>query len=303
MVTRVLSKQGLLILENRNYALLQAAILALLPFTAWLSVAVVMLVTLRKGAQEGAVVLLAAMMSQLAVELVSMATTTALINTLLTFLPSFLVAYTLRLTISWQAVSIVFLGQILTIFLIIHIVSPDFIIQQYLSIRDALKEMHPETAFFKLVDHQVAGKEELLANYMLGIQGVALVITSLLPLMLARALQSSLFYPGGLRSELLQFRSNWLGLTLLLISFCSACKENLIAVNLLPAMLFYFLLTGLSLSCSVLKNKKKFYSCLLLLTPLIIMPLVAVPIYVIIGCLDSLFNFRMYLTLDVDKKI
>lgn len=49
----LLRKQGHFLLENDHYALLYIAILALIPFATWLSVAIVALITLRKGWVSG----------------------------------------------------------------------------------------------------------------------------------------------------------------------------------------------------------------------------------------------------------
>ena len=51
-----LQKQGKFLLENKQYAILYASLLAILPYTVWLSVAIIALITLRKGWRDGLVV-------------------------------------------------------------------------------------------------------------------------------------------------------------------------------------------------------------------------------------------------------
>jgi len=66
--------------------------------------------------------------------------------------------------------------------------------------------------------------------------------------------------------------------------------------------MFYFLLAGLSLGFSVLARKTLMGSLLLLVVPLVLLPFVMLPVYVIFGSLDSLFNFRLYLPTGAGKR-
>ena len=65
-------------------------------------------------------------------------------------------------------------------------------------------------------------------------------------------------------------------------------------MSLLPLFLFYFLLAGLSLSFKILEKQKPMRATVLLLAALFLLPLVMLPVYVIFGLLDSVFNFRLY---------
>ena len=53
----VIRKQGYVLLENSRHAMLHAVALSLLPYTAWISVTIIALITLRKGWQQGFVIL------------------------------------------------------------------------------------------------------------------------------------------------------------------------------------------------------------------------------------------------------
>ena len=77
----------------------------------------------------------------------------------------------------------------------------------------------------------------------------------------------------------------------------------LIAMNLLPLLMMYFLLSGLSLGLTILASKKSLYAFVMLLLPLILLPYVMFPAYMVFGSLDSLFNFRLYLQKKIDTKI
>ena len=142
----------------------------------------------------------------------------------------------------------------------------------------------------------------MLANYLLGVQAVGVMLSSILSLALARFVQSQVYYPGGFKQEIFNLRGDKVGLVLLLAMMFAANQGNVIAIDVLPALLFYFLLAGLSLGLNVLAMKKPLGSMVLLIAPPLLLPFVMLPAYVIIGSLDSLFNFRLYLPAGVGKR-
>ena len=118
-----------------------------------------------------------------------------------------------------------------------------------------------------------------------------------------RSLQSKLFYPGEFRREMLAFRGDKIGLLLLVCMFIAANQHNVIAISLLPILMFYFLLAGLSLSFNVLAKQRPLSLMILLIASLMVLPFIMLPVYVIFGSLDSLFNLRLYLPSDAGKTI
>src|SRR5437879_6398072 len=93
------------LLDNKQQAILFAVIFSVLPFASWLSVALVSLVTLRKGAKSGFDVMLPALVVHSVPLMMLVPLESAVINTLITYIPCFLAALTLRKTISWQSVA------------------------------------------------------------------------------------------------------------------------------------------------------------------------------------------------------
>ena len=296
-------KQGQSLLENKRHAILHAMILALLPYTAWLSVAVVALVTLRKGWRDGALLLVLAMLAYLAVSLYSITSTMALLNVLLTFVPTYLAACALRLTTSWRAVAAVYFLQVTVIVLFLQWLMPEFIMAQFLFMQTALREIQGDSALLMLFNNKAGLNQMVIANYLLGLQAIAVVLSAALSLMLARSVQAQLFYPGEFRKEMLTFRGDKVALLLLVGAFIAANQHNTIAISLLPVLMFYFLLAGLSLSFNVLAKHRPVSSMVLLIASLLILPFIMLPVYVIFGSLDSLFNFRLYLPSDAGKTI
>ncbi len=302
-VSEFIRSQGTSLLENKRHALLSVVFLALLPYTAWLSVAIVALVTLRKGWRAGGWLLCWGIMSQIVSSLVYISVSMALVNALLTFIPCYLAAYVLHLTISWRAVAGVFFLQAVVVMLLVQSLMPDFIMAQYLYLQAALREIQSESALLAIINDKTSLNPMILASYLLGLQAIGLVVSAGMSLVLARAVQSQLFYPGGFKREALAFRADKVGFLLLVVVFIAAHYQSVFAMCLLPMLVFYFFLAGLSLSFNVLSKQKPWRSLFLLLVTLVLLPFVMLPVYVIFGSLDSLFNLRLYLPSDAGKII
>lgn len=285
--------------------MLHAMVLALLPYTAWLSVAIVALVTLRKSWREGALLLLPAMTAYFAFALTTTTTSTpfAIVNSLLVFLPTFLAACTLRLTVSWRAVAGVFFLQVFLVLFVLRWLMPEFITAQFLFLQAALREMQGDDALLALINNKTGLSQAVLASFSIGLQAVGVVLSAVLSLILARQVQSKLFYPGEFRLEMLAFRADRAEFCILIGMFIAAYQQNILAMSLLPLLLFYFFLAGLSLSFNVLAKQRPMSSIILLIASLLLLPFVMLPVYVIFGSIDSLFNLRLYLCSDAGKTI
>lgn len=293
-VNGFIGRQGQRLLDNKRYAMLMAVLLATIPYTAWVSLAVISLVTLRKGWREGALLLMPALTAYLACMLASNSSHVAIVDTLLTFIPCYLATCVLGLTASWRAVASMFFLLVALCAIILQIWMPDFIAAQYQFLMAAIREVHPDV-LSKFVIDTGGQNQQILSNLLLGLQFVSLVLSAISPVLLARSMQSQLFWPGEFQREMLMFRGNKVGLFILVIMLIAANQSKVIAINLLPILIAYFLLAGLSLSVHVLAKKKMGVALLLLITPLFLVPFVMLPVYVILGSLDSLFNLRLYL--------
>ena len=296
-------KQSQYLLENNRHAMLHAIVLALLPFTAWLSVAIIALVTLRKGWRDGGWVLLPVIVVAFAVSFVSTTTNIALLNALLAFVPCYLAACVLRLTANWRAVAGLFFLLVIVVVLLLQVVVPNFIMAQYQYLQEVLRQVKTDSALLAFVNDKNALNQTIFASYLLGLQAVGVVFSAGLSLMVARSMQSQLFYPGGFRCEMLAFRGDKIGLLLLVVLSIAASKQSVFAICLLPMLVFYFLLAGLSLSFKVFASLRPQFMGVLLIATLFILPFIMLQVYVIFGSLDSLFNFRLYLPADAGKTI
>ena len=281
------------------------AILAIIPFAAWLSAAIIALITLRRGWREGFRVLAVAILSFTVLSLMSMPFTQALSAALLAFLPCYLTAGILHATASWRLVGFAIVLQALFVVMLIHWLAPELMMNQYRYILSVLQEMakeSPDSTVASLFNNQNALNQQIFASYFLGIQSVSISLSTVISVALARSVQSKMFYPGGFKQEMLGFRASGLGVILLFAASLSSYKHNSFAVSCLPILVVYFVTAGLSLSFNILAKGRGVGTFILLLIPLALLPFFMIPMYVAIGVLDSLFNIRLYLSSRGDGK-
>ena len=295
------SRQGQFLLENSQHAILASIALAVVPYAVWLSIAIIALVTLRKGWRAGLMVFVPSALVAFAWSQAHTTSVVALLNTLINYLPCYLAACALRYSESWRVVSAVFFLQVALSLFLLQWFAPEFITAQYLYIQAAVGELQAQGVLLDFLHEHAGVGETVLANYLLGLQMVGVVLSAALSLMVARSVQSQLFYPGGFKREILAFRSDKVSLLFLLAVLFAAKQQYLLAVAVMPALLFYFLLAGLSLSVHVLTKKKPLSSFVFLTATLLLLPFVMLPLYVVFGSLDSVFNFREYLRRDAGK--
>ena len=135
-------------------------------------------------------------------------------------------------------------------------------------------------------------RQMTVANYLIGIQAMTVVIYNLLGLLLARDLQARYFNPGGFKQEILSWHMQRItGLLGILIIYVEGMEYALV-INLLPSMLLFAMCAGASCVAYVLEQKKIKHYGLVVLVPLLALPVFVCPIYILIGFLDSILDFR-----------
>lgn len=274
-----------------------AVLFALLPFASWLSVALVLLVTLRRGAKAGFEVMLPALVIHSVPLMMLVSVESALINTLIIYVPCYLAALVLRSTTSWQTVFGVFFLQALIGFLVIHLCAPDFILDQFNQFKNLLGQFQE---YKQLLDAGTDGINTfVLAQLFFGIQILSVVVSALISLIFARSIQAKLFVPGGFSSELLAFRSGRFSFLILMAVSIASYFEISYAINVLPLVLSYFLVSGFALAFYALARKRQLRIMTLLVLLILLKPFFVLFVYVLLGALDSLFNFRLYLPVRV----
>lgn len=196
------------------------------------------LVTLRRGAREGFVVLAGSVLGMAVLGMVLMGTATVLALTGLSqWLPLLAVALVLRVTVSWQRAvqAILALGA-------------GFILLQYLLLGDPaqwwLEQLQP---FAERLQESGGQQYEAMmvqvAAWMPALVSTALIVGITLSLVLARAWQSQLYNPGGFGSEFRELRLG-AGVSLLTIAIVliAAATSGLLAD--LARQLVWILIAG-----------------------------------------------------------
>ncbi len=270
-------------MRGSTQAILLASISMLIPMMFWFSAAVVALVTLRQGFNQGAVVFFWTVLPAM-VWLLSVQDPGALIVLVL----SFLMANVLRITTSWQATLVA--GALVS--LILGWISPYImpgLIEVLMSLAD---EFFKELA--KQSDQEYNGQMQegfqslMIAGFASSFYGIAIGSVCM-----ARSWQAKLFNPGGWQEEFYQIRvqPRLLFLALLLILVTPALGLNAAVVVFTAVMLLIF--GGIALVHSLIAKKKMtiqwligFYLSIFLLFPTVLI-LVAT-----IAVIDSFIDFR-----------
>jgi len=292
-------KQGKLLLENKQHAILCAIALSIIPFASWLSVALVVLITLRKGPGSGLEVLLPALVIHSVPLMILVPVESAIINTLIAYIPCFIAALSLRYSKNWQIVFGVFLFQAFMGFLLIQLMVPDFIATQFNQFKSLLGQFQE---YKQLVASGTEGISSfILAQLFFGVQMLSVVVSATISLMFARSIQAKLFKPGGFKKEILEFRGGRISFLVLTGILLGSYYEIPCAINLLPLILFCFLMSGFNLAYFVLARKKQTRLIILLFLIIFLKPLIILFAFIVFGSLDSLFNFRLYLPVRVTE--
>lgn len=296
-----LINQSTKVLENKQHAVIAAAVLSVLPFASWLSVALVAFICLRKGAKTGLEIMVPAMVIH-SVPLMMMVTVdAAIINTLIAFVPCYFSALVLRKTASWQWVGGVIFLQALIGSLLMQGLAPELIGAQFRQFSQALSQFQEYQQLLAVSGNNLTSS--LLAQLFFSMQLSSIVVSALISLIFARSIQAKLFVPGGLKRELFVFRCGKVALSILMVVALGSYYQISVAINVLPLVLGYFLVSGFSLSYFVLARKRRFRVAALLMLLVLIKPLFVLAAYIGLGSLDSLFNFRHLLPSWVKESV
>lgn len=300
----LIRRQGQLMLSNDIYALFNTVIFVLLPYTGWMAASVIALITLRKGLQNGGLLLVAAIFTQFFMLKTSLPVNAAIVGSILSYAPVYLAAGTLYLTQSWRMVACVLFLLVLSAMCLLQAIYPEFITQQYLYICEMLTQLQVGNAFLMLSKESSTTEQTIFANYLIGAQAAGIVLSSLISLAFARFIQSRLYYPEGFKIEMRGLRGMRIDLLLMVVTLFAARQHYLLAIDVLPIFLLFFFITGLSLWFNCLATKRSMLPPLLAVSVVLcFFPQIMLPVYVLFGSLDTLINFRLYLLKNTDKAI
>ena len=261
------------VMTGRKQAALAVLLLGLIPLLNLLNPVVVGLVILRKGAQEGALILAWAVLPvggwAIAGDIVP----------LIMLLGISGLAYLLRETGSWEftLLTSILIGVSVELYLRLQPQVLDVIFVQ----------LEAYMASNNLQGVQMSDLREILTSFI----GSVYMFLAVMLLMLARWMQATLYNPGGFQQEFHQLRiKQKIALSLmammLLANFGIVIPSSWVLYLLLP-MLF----SGVALIHAVVAQKKLSTMWLVAFYALIMLPLVA-QIVVLLALIDSWYDFR-----------
>jgi hypothetical protein len=282
-------------MRGRQQAALVAFILSWIPLLGWVAVIIMALVTLRKGAKAGAVILAVVLIPDLWAMIAHGHVGLVFVNVLYGSVLVYAAAVMLRTWPSWSM-----LLQVVTLFgiasvLMLHLVVPDmqaWWVKYYQHLLAMMAKAGQDLGNLK-VAFAKQGVLEFVAKLSTGLVLASALAGSLLNLVLARWWQGILFNPGGLRVELYQIclHPAWcIGLIAVILAAWGGLN---IAWDILPLVILPFLPAALSLVHAVFSKHSKawvwllvFYIALILLSPS------SVIFLVLVAGLDSFYNIR-----------
>lgn len=276
------------VMRGRQQAIIIGLLFTMLPLLGWVSNVIIALVTLRKGAKEGGIVLLWVILPVVVIAALGNPWI-ALYNIVGGSLFGFLLALILRQTQSWQKVLEAGMLLGLLAVLVVHLIRPD-INAVWLTQLGHYAALLKDQLNFSVNTEQL----QFFTKFATGFQVAFLWLGVLINLMLARGLQSMLYNPGRLSPELEAVRlSKWDGLVLLVIVVASLQKIAM-AQDALPVVLLTFLLAGLSVLHAVIRLRNGFFKGWFLVFYCLLVgffPYIAA-LLVLVALADSYLDFR-----------
>lgn len=260
------------VMRGRKQAILMIVLFNLIPFLGWLSDVIVALVTLRKGAKEGFLVLMWAVLPSVIFAVIGYPQFW-LYNIIGGSLMVYLCAITLRNTNSWATVLCYAMLLGIVGVITVHIYNPDIAavwIKQLSNHVQWLKGQWSTTLDFKWMETAVP----LFAKFGTGLQIVFILVSDLVSLLVARWGQSLLYNPNALQPELLNIRLGYIAISTLVLLVLGSISGIAVAIDSMPIVLMTFSIAGLSLlhgAIALMKASKAwlfgFYGLWVLLFP------------------------------------
>ena len=278
-------------LSSRRRAILLALLFAVIPFFGWLAIALMALVTLRKGMAEGFIVLAWISLPSLVLALNGQSAS-ILYDIVLGVLIVWVLAGVLRQTASWTFTIQVTVLMGMVIVLVAHGAIHHLDQRWATEINQYMQQINRALAL-KLTDQEILEGSAKMAQFATGVQVVILLIGNLTNLVFARWVQASLYNPSGLRKELYNIRLDFKTAFILLVTFVLMWIDIHLAKDCVPVVLLPFSLAGLSLVHSLLAKTKYDWSGLLIFYGLLILFFPYIMLLLIVATLaDIRWDFR-----------
>lgn len=293
-----LQRPSELILKQEKYAFLLTALFVCIPFFMWVAVAIMCLVTLRKGYFNGSKILAVGILTS---TLFFYNDVYTLVDAIIVLIIGYGSAALLRAKPSWDLVGISLLVSGLLGIYIIYLIYPAIIYEQLNMLIEVIKSIDDSNAVLETIVATPTAKKDILAFYIFGIKALSLIFSAVTSLILARYIQSALFYPEGFRVEMRMFRAYKVTLIIAGLTVLGLFNRYYLMIAFVPLIVSYFMMVGISLMFYFL-DRKATKAGLFLLLPMVIIPYVMLPVYTFFGLLDCLFNFRLRLPYEQNIK-
>jgi hypothetical protein len=256
-------------LQSRKHGVITALIFRLIPFFGWLSIVVMGLVTLRKGAVEGFIVSAWILLPSIVFIIIGQPFP-LIYNFIIDVFVVWLLANALRQSSSWSIT--IQMAAIVGIVIVMIAHGTIHGLDQWWS-EQLVKYMQQTNKMFALNigDDDLTLWAENMAQFMTGVQVAVLLVGNLIYLLFARWIQAILYNPGGLRRELYQIRLDYKPAFILLLTFIMMWYGVHIAKDCAPVVLLPFALAGLSLVHCMLARTKHDWTGLLIFYGLLIL--------------------------------
>lgn len=284
------------VMRGRKQAILMIVLFNLVPFLGWLSDVTVALVTLRKGAKEGFLVLIWAILPSVVFAVIGYSQFW-FYNVIGGSLMVYLFAIMLRNANSWATVLCYATLFGIVGVIAVHIYNPDIAAvwaKQLTSYMQWLKGQWGTALDFKRMENAA----HLFAKFGTGLQIVFILVSDLISLLVARWGQSLLYNPNALQPELLNIRLGYVAISTLVLLVFASISGIAVAIDSMPVVLMLFSLAGLSLlhgAIALIKASKAwlfgFYGLWVLLFPYLTVLLV------LVALMDCKWDFRYRLQL------
>ena len=261
-----------------------ATLFACVPMLFWVSGAIVSLVVLRRGVDQGVKVLAWALLPAIAwAAMGQFATITGLVATTA-------MACVLRQTVSWQKT----LLALLPVGALVAFITAQLAPQQISMLSEmVLKFISEFTQHGDQRSVDIGSLKPLVEYGVIGMLSWFNLVSCIIGLVLARSWQAQLFNPGGFREEFHQIKLPALiALTLLMFTLGGSTLAPFMLV-VAPVATLPLLVSGLALFHGLVEMRQlskvwlvAFYALLVFITQLMY------PVIVLTACLDSVFDFR-----------
>jgi hypothetical protein len=281
------------VMKGPKEAIITAMAFSCLSFLSWVSVVVICLVSLRQGMKQGFRILIWAVLPVLAIGVYQHDINMIWETIGYSFLLSWCMAGVLRYCSRWDWV--IAFGVLVAVcglasLLLLHPDYPDTVLPRLNQLYHAVYEQELTNVPLEKASAFLSG----LATVLPGIQAIFIVFSALLNVLISRALQASLYQPGGLKKEVLNLKVPKIFGLIIALCGLGVWAGYPLAVYVMVVCLLPFLLSGLSFIHWFVEKIEKgrllllivIYFLLCLFLPISLIPLV------IVSLLDLVFDFR-----------